>query len=129
MSSQPGRVELDPRLHPAPAFPANRSGDAFELLTGQPGQHVRVGQEAPLLVVEQVAPHDAARRLVGLDADEADQRVAGSFDLTGRQLALERGRCASGCMTLAWLTGIDMAMVDHVQTQGRANSGIRKRLR
>ena len=36
---------------------------ALELLAGQPRQQVRIGQKAPLLVVEEVTAHDATRGL------------------------------------------------------------------
>ena len=86
------RVHAQPRLDPLPAFIAQGAGQRFQLLGRQPLQQRWIRQEAALLIVEQVAPHEATGSLVNLDAHEAHQRAACGFDLADGQPAPQRGR-------------------------------------
>ncbi len=90
-------IEREPRFDPLPAFGsilADRRRVRFELLDGEPVQQRGVGQKPALLVVEQVASHDAPGGLVGVDAHEAHQGAGGRLDLAGRELAADGSRVA-----------------------------------
>ncbi len=62
--------EFERNLDPFPALGAEGFGLGGELLNRQAVEQRRVPQPAAIVLLEQVAHHDAARFLVGGDADE-----------------------------------------------------------
>ena len=56
-------------------------GLAFQLRGRQPVEQRGIGQIALMFLVEQVAQHVPARRLVGLDADNSATRRSSAFDM------------------------------------------------
>ena len=71
-----GKVDRD--LGPLPALGADFLGCALELLAGETIEQGRILQPTPVVAVEEVAQHDAARRLISLNADELDALVGTS---------------------------------------------------
>ena len=84
------KVERD--RDPLPALRAQGLGLGLQLLVRQPVEQRRVLEPAALVVLEQVAQHDAAGRLIGRDADELRPPVAGADRAFGQLAADEVGR-------------------------------------
>ena len=63
-----GKAERD--LDPFPAFGGDLVGCRLQLLGDQPVEQRDILQPAAIVGLEQIAQHDAAGRLIGVDADE-----------------------------------------------------------
>ena len=81
--------EIDRGLGPLPTLGADFLGCPLELLARETIEQGRVLQPTAVIAVEEVAQHDAARRLIGLDADELGALVGGP-NRALRQLAADR---------------------------------------
>ena len=84
--------KVEPDRDPLPALRAQGLGLGLQLLVRQPVEQRRVLQPAAIVVLEQVAQHDAAGRLIGRDADELRPPVAGADCAFGQLAADEVGR-------------------------------------
>ena len=69
--------KLDRGVDPLPALTGDLVGDSAQLLVDQPVEQRDVLQPAAVLLGEEIAQHRAARRLIGVDADEAGALVGG----------------------------------------------------
>ncbi|MPM60898.1 hypothetical protein SDC9_107752 [bioreactor metagenome] len=80
-------------IGPSPALGLHLGGDARQLVLRQPFQQGGVGQvHARIILCEQVTPNAAARLLVGVQPDEAHQRMPVRINLAlGQALAQVRG--------------------------------------
>ena len=79
--------EIGRDLDPFPAFGADRVGFAVELLRDKPVEQGRVLQPAAVVGVEQIAQDDAARVLIGFDANELRPLVGGAHRALGQHAA------------------------------------------
>ena len=80
-------------IHPGPSFAADLGGDARQLVQCQPFQQGGIVEvHARIAFREQVTANTAARLLVGVQPDEAHQRMAVGVNLAFRQAVTQGGR-------------------------------------
>ena len=94
-----GQVGRD--LDLLPAFGGKRLGLRLKLLSDQPVEQDRVLQPATVIALEEIAQHDTARRLTGIDAQE-DRAAIRRPDRGLGQHAADRIRCDTQTSMAKW---------------------------
>ena len=84
--------QVDRGRHPFPAFGADLLPFGLQPVGHELIKQGRIGQPAAIVGLEQVAHHAAARRRIGLDADETHPLVGNAHRILGQLLANVMGR-------------------------------------